>query len=519
MTRPSRLLALAAATTSVTVLAAAGPAAADTPTDTQAFRDAVTVEGMTEHLQALQAAADAHGSSRASGTPGYEASAQYVEEQLRSAGYQPERQYFDFAFFQEFSPGALSRTGPDQRTYVDQTDFDVMDYSATTFGDPIEGPVKAVADLQVPPGAEPNSSTAGCEAEDFAGDFTGTIALLQRGTCDFGVKVANAAAAGAVGAIVVNEGQEGRTDVLLGTLGAPAAIPAVGASYAVGEELHRLSQAGEVRVSITTDTVSETRQTFNVIAQTDTGRTDRVVVVGAHLDSVPEGPGINDNGTGSAAILEIAEQLADVETRNAVRFAWWGAEESGLLGARHHVAQLDERGIADIALNLNFDMLGSPNPARFVYDGDGSATGTAGPNGSGSIEAVFTEYFASQGLHTEETAFDGRSDYGPFIAVGIPAGGLFSGAEGVKTPEQAAPERFGGVAGVAYDECYHQACDDIGNVDPTGLDQLADGAAHAVLTFARTSSAVNGTAQGGGGGAAASGGAAVSGGHDHGLAG
>ena len=184
------------------------------------------------------------------------------------------------------------------------------------------------------------------------------------------------------------------------------------------------------------------------------------------------------------------------------------------------MAQLDERGIADIALNLDVDVLGSPNPARFVHDGDRSATGSAGPNGSGSIEAVSTEYFASQGLHTEETAFDGRSDYGPFIAVGIPAGGLFSGAEGVKTPEQAAPERFGGVAGVAYDECYPQACDDIGNVDPTGLDQLADGAAHAVLTSAQTSSAVNGTAQGGGGGAAASGGAAaVPGGHDHGLAG
>jgi len=180
-----------------------------------------------------------------------------------------------------------------------------------------------------------------------------------------------------------------------------------------------------------------------------------------------------------------------------VRFAFWGAEEAGLLGSEHYVSQLSKQDIKNIALNLNFDMLGSPNFVRFVYDGDGSATPTAGPNGSKNIEKVFLDYFKNSAdmapLATEPTAFDGRSDYGPFIAVGIPAGGLFSGAEEIKTAEEV--DIYGGVAGVAYDPCYHQACDDFSNNSDDSLDQLTDAAAHAVLTFAMTTSAVNGTAK------------------------
>jgi Zn-dependent M28 family amino/carboxypeptidase len=238
------------------------------------------------------------------------------------------------------------------------------------------------------------------------------------------------------------------------------------------------------------------RETVNVIAESPGGRDDRVVVVGAHLDSVPAGPGIQDNGSGSAAILEIALQMAEleIEPRNKVRFAWWSAEESGLLGSQFYVDNLSKREIKDIALNLNFDMIGSPNFVRFVYDGDGSATPLAGPNGSGNIEDVFLDYFASEGLATEPTAFDGRSDYGPFIAVGIPAGGLFTGAEGIKTTEQAAI--YGGTAGDQYDPCYHLACDTSDNISLTALDQNSDAAAHAVLTFAMTTSSVNGTDKG-----------------------
>jgi Zn-dependent M28 family amino/carboxypeptidase len=145
-------------------------------------------------------------------------------------------------------------------------------------------------------------------------------------------------------------------------------------------------------------------------------------------------------------------------------------------------------------VNLNFDMVGSPNAVRFVYDGDGDAFGTKGPTGSNVVEDVFNDYFASQGLATEPTAFDGRSDYFGFIENGIPAGGLFSGAEDIKSAEQAAI--YGGTAGAPYDPCYHQACDDITNIDPVVLEQMADAIAHATLTFAMTSSAVPGTGKG-----------------------
>jgi Zn-dependent M28 family amino/carboxypeptidase len=158
----------------------------------------------------------------------------------------------------------------------------------------------------------------------------------------------------------------------------------------------------------------------------------------------------------------------------------------GLIGSEYYVNQLSDANLAKIYANLNFDMVGSPNYVRFVYDGDGSDTPTAGPAGSAQIEEVFGKYFAGQGLETDPTAFDGRSDYGPFIAVGIPAGGLFSGAEGVKTPEQAAV--YGGTAGVAYDPCYHQACDDINNLNVNALFELGDAAAHAVMTLAVTKS-------------------------------
>jgi Zn-dependent M28 family amino/carboxypeptidase len=232
----------------------------------------------------------------------------------------------------------------------------------------------------------------------------------------------------------------------------------------------------------------------NVIADS-TGRADRTVVVGAHLDSVLEGPGIQDNGSGSAAILELAKQMAElgVNPTNRVRFAWWGGEEFGLLGSELYVSHLSSRELKDIALNLNFDMIASPNFVRFVYDGDGSATGTSGPNGSGNIEKVFTDYFATQGLAIDPTPFSGRSDYGPFIDRGIPAGGLFTGAEGIKTAQQAAV--YGGTAGVAYDHCYHQLCDDITNVNHTALDQMSDAVADATLQFAMTSSSVNGTSR------------------------
>nr|WP_253905929.1 M28 family peptidase [Arthrobacter sp. H5] len=198
-------------------------------------------------------------------------------------------------------------------------------------------------------------------------------------------------------------------------------------------------------------------------------------------------------------MLAVAEAMTKVKTANKVRFAWWGAEEQGLLGAEHYVSDLAASGeLAKVGPYLNFDMIGSPNFGRFVYDGDNSAfpvgPGAAeGPAGSGQIEQDFHDYFASENLPSGETAFSGRSDYGPFIAEGIPAGGLFTGAEGIKTEEQAA--LFGGVAGMAYDSCYHAACDDTGNVSIESVDQMSDAIAHLTLTYAMSTVDVNGAGE------------------------
>jgi Zn-dependent M28 family amino/carboxypeptidase len=397
-----------------------------------------------------------------------------------------------------------------------------MEYSGS--GE-VTAPLEAVGGIVIP---SPGGSESGCSATDFA-DFTeGSIALIQRGTCPFRQKAENAQAAGAVGVVIFNEGNEDPNDDRLGTVNGTLDppqldIPVIGTSFDVGQELYGLLQGGqEVVVHLKVDAALVTRSGTNVIADLPGGRTDRSVVVGAHLDSVEEGPGINDNGSGSATILEIALQMSKlgIEPRNHVRFAFWGAEEYGLVGSDHYVSQLSRRQIKDIAVNLNFDMLGSPNYVRFVYDGDGDAPDAeaSGPTGSGVVEDVFTDYFASKGLETEPTDFDGRSDYGPFIDVGIPAGGLFTGAEGIKTEREEAI--YGGVAGLAYDPCYHAACDTLkegdqpaevrrieraygervirGNVNKKALNEMSDGAAHATLAFAQTTSAVGGTEKGDG---------------------
>lgn len=448
--------------------------------NTKPVRDKVTVNGILKHARALQTIANFNGGTRASGTPGYQASVDYVRTRLQDAGYKVREQSFEFPFFQELAPTTLSQVSPTAKDY----ETSILEFSGS--GD-ITAKLQGVKDNLVPPPAEPGSS-AGCEAADFDGFQAGNVALIQRGTCDFAVKANNAAAAGAKAAIIFNEGQEGRTDTVSGTLGGPVSIPVVGVSYAVGEELHKAAAAGDVQVHVTTSTVTETRTTKNVLADSKKGKKGETVVVGAHLDSVLDGPGINDNGSGTAAILATAEAVAKQKQapRRKLRFAFWGAEESGLLGSTHYVKQLGADGIGDIYANLNFDMVGSPNYVRFAYDGDGSAGGPAGPPGSGQLESLFTSFFGSQGLQSDPTDFDGRSDYGPFIEAGVPAGGLFTGAEGLKTAEQA--KVYGGTAGIAYDVNYHQAGDTINNLNTKALNEMSDAVAHGTWTLARSKS-------------------------------
>ncbi len=478
----------------VLVALVVAPACAGGIEQPEGLRRAVTVAGIREHQQALQQVADEHDGNRIAGTPGYNASADYVMQRLEKAGYQPSSFEFEFEFVADRTRPVLERVTAPAKTFTEGSDFVTLTYSGS--GE-VTAAVIAV-DLTVPSPA-PNTSTSGCEPVDFAGFPAGTIALLQRGTCTFRIKADNAAAAGAAGVILFNEGTPDRTGLLAGTLGEPlASLPVVGTTFALGDSLRNGVANGPtgVTVRLQTDTIAETRTTRNVIAETPDGDPNHVVVVGAHLDSVGRGPGIQDNGSGTATTLEIAEVMGQrkVDTTNKVRFMWYGAEELGLIGSTRYVESLDQAERDRIELMLNFDMVGSPNFVRLVYDGNNSGFPVGpgvepGPAGSGAIEQVFLDYFASQRLAVEPTPFDGRSDYRQFIAAGIPAGGLFSGADGIKTVEQVAV--YGGTAGMAYDPCYHQACDTFDNINLTALDQLSDAAAHAVLTFALRDFAVN----------------------------
>lgn len=464
-------LRAALAATAVTALASsfvlATPAqAAPTANSSSKLTKAVTVEGVLEHLGALEAIGDANGGNRASGTSGFDRSVEYVEQRLRAAGYTPERQEFEFPFFQELSPAHLERTAPTPATYAVDADFATMEYSGA--GDE-SATVQAVDVVLTAPR---DQVTSGCEPADFVGFTTGNIALIQRGTCTFATKAANAKSAGATGVIIFNQGNtEARSGLLQGTLGGPFDLPVVGTTFALGEQL---AAAGTV-VHLRTDTFSETRTTYNVIAQSKTGRTDQVVMAGAHLDSTLDGVAINDDGSGSAVLLEVAEQMAKTKPNNAVRLAWFGAEESGLLGSEYYVGSRTPSELAAIKAYLNFDMLGSSNYARFVYDGDD------GPEGSNYLQSVFEDYLGSQGLPNGESDLTGSSDYAPFAAVGIPVGGVFTGAGEIKTAEEQV--LYGGAAGQPYAPEYHTADDRVAAINQTILDQFADAAAHAIITL------------------------------------
>ena len=303
----------------------------------------------------------------------------------------------------------------------------------------------------------------------------------------------NAQAAGASAAILFNEGQPGRDGFIIPIGdGTGIEIPAVGTNFATGEALFNAAAGGNTQATVIADFVLDTRSAANVLAETKTGNDGNVVMVGAHLDSVLEGPGINDNGSGAATVLDVAEAMRKLNPNNTVRFALWGAEEFGLLGSEFYVANLSPAQQDAIALYLNFDMIGSPNYVRFVYDGDNTLNvQPPPPAGSAAIEQFFTDFYDARGLASEPTAFDGRSDYGPFIAAGvdIPAGGLFTGAEGIKTPAQQAT--YGGTAGQQYDPCYHLACDTFDNVSLPVLDLNADAVAAATFAYSQSTATVD----------------------------
>lgn len=453
--------------------------------------DCITLDGVVEHMEAFQEIADNNDDpfypgTRADGTEGYDESVEYVAELLEDAGY---RVTLDPVEFEFNFPAVLRQTAPVTATYPSGV------FSASGSG-AVDGTVRPV-DINL---VGDRASTSGCEAADFTGiDWSGTadIALIQRGTCTFGEKAFQAETAGAEAVVLFNQGNTPDREALIVADassrqdGSPVShgIPVVGASFADGVALSAAGSTAFVEV-----VPAETRTEFNVIAERRGRNRDNVVMAGAHLDSVVEGPGINDNGSGSAALLETALMMAKVRPQNTVRFAWWAAEELGLVGSDAYVNGLPQAERDRIALYLNYDMVGSPNYILMTYDADQSTfpppEGVPIPDGSTAIEDLYERYYTMVGEPYDDAVFSGRSDYQAFIENGIPAGGLFTGAEVVKTAEQAAI--WGGTADEQFDPCYHEVCDTIENFDPHALEINSDLIAFAQLTFAFSTESVNG---------------------------
>lgn len=303
-------------------------------------------------------------------------------------------------------------------------------------------------------------SNLGCEASDYSSNLKGAVAFISRGSCPFGTKSQLAGKAGAVAAVIYNNE---RGD-LSGTLGNPT--PDHVATFGISDEdaapvLEKLNKGEKVDAIAYVDAIVETIHTTNIIAQTTDGDPNNCVMLGGHSDSVAEGPGINDDGSGTLTLLELATLLTQFRVNNCVRFAWWAAEEEGLLGSDYYVSVLTPEENRKIRLFMDYDMLGSPNFAYQVYN----ATNAVNPEGSEELRDLYTDFYEDHGFNYTYIPFDGRSDYDAFIRHGIPGGGIATGAEGIKTVEEA--DMFGGVAGQWYDPCYHQICDTVANVNLT----------------------------------------------------
>jgi Zn-dependent M28 family amino/carboxypeptidase len=408
--------------------------------------EAITQEGIRADLGALQRIADENGGTRASGTPGYEDSVQFVVGELRRAGYEPQLQEFRYIDSRELGRPTLERTSPRPMKYAYGEEFVSLRYSGS--GD-VEAPAQPV---------DTDSETSGCESSDFDGFQPGSIALVRRGGCFVFVKVGNAVSAGAKGVIVFNDGSPGHERPLEATLLRPVTVPAVSLANARGKELADRAAERSVRLHLRTKTAARKRETANVLADLPGREAGPPILLGAHLDSIASGPGINDNGSGVAALLELAKaaRRLGVRPEQPIRFAFWAAEEAGLVGSTRYVQSLDDPS-GEIDAVINLDMVGSPNSEAFVYEGDAA------------IEQTLTESVRAEGLDPVPLALEGRSDHAPFSDAGVPVGGLFTGSD---EP---------GPNGKPHDACYHRACDTLGNVDIDLAEHMAAALARAVF--------------------------------------
>jgi hypothetical protein len=466
----------------------------------------ITTEDLWNHMKKFQAIADANPSpadghpSRNSGEPGYKASADYVAQVMKDAGYNVTIQQYTFTYYAYTGIPAFSQTSPTSQDFILNQDWGPGRSTGSVTG----GTVQPVGGIVLPP-TPTSSSTSGCSASDFSGFTAGRVALIQRGGCNFGVKAQNAQAAGASGVIIFNEGNPGRTGLLIGGLvdaaGNPIipTIPVAFTTFAVGQSLYnQAQQSPAVSLSIPA-IVKPNTPDYNVIAESKGGSSNHVVVVDAHLDAI-FGAGMLDNASGSATILDVAQQMKNVNPLNKLRFIWFGGEELGLLGSTAYINSLSATDKSHIGYDLDADVTATPNYTIGVLD-------PAGPDlFSGTVSSTFPNrvykastvardqaiaYFDSIGKNHELFSPVGTDAFN-FNEVGIPASGLLTGQDCCKNQHEV--DLFGGYLGnfegnvPSFDGgCVDNPfrwCDNLSNNDPAVLTFMSKAFATMVVQMA-----------------------------------
>jgi Zn-dependent M28 family amino/carboxypeptidase len=469
--------------------------------------ECIQTADLWNHMKAFQKIAnqnpgpDGH-PSRNSGEPGYRASVDYVAARMRAAGYDVTIQPYKFLYYAYVGTPTFAEVSPTAHTYTLNGDWGPGQSTGTA-----NAAIQPVGGIVIPPDPNGSTSTSGCTSADFVGFTAGRIALIQRGGCNFGVKVLNAKAAGASGVIIFNEGNPGRTDLLIGSMvdaaGNPIVptIPVAFTTFAGGSTLldqYRTGPAPVMNINIRA-IVDPNRDDWNVIAESKGGDKNHVVVVDAHLDAI-YGAGMLDNASGSATILDVAEKMKNVQPLNKLRFIWFGGEELGLLGSAYYVNNLSSSELSHIGYDLDADVTATPNYTIGVLDPagpdlfSGVSTNTF-PNRVYKASTVARDqaiaYFDSVGLNHELFSPEG-TDAISFNEVGIPASGLLTGQDCCKNQHEV--DLFGGYLGnfegniPSFDGgCVDNAflwCDNLSNNDPNVLTFMSKAFATMVVQMA-----------------------------------
>ncbi|TID20246.1 putative aminopeptidase y [Venturia nashicola] len=437
--------------------------------ESRVLQSLLKLDDLMDHAKALESIAfNTTARNRVMGSPGDKATVKYIYDRLTDVSlkdyYNVTLQEFSFRL-SENATGTLYVNGKN-------TSIRIGDYSPSGT---VNGSLALVNNL-------------GCNETDYPSPITGKVALISRGICNFADKSGIAGKMGAVAAVIYNNAPPGTGPITLyenASMIWPTLVPTVSISGTEGTSLADAIKSGNApSVALKVNLVIRDGITNNVFAQTRTGSQDNILQLGAHSDSVAAGPGIEDNGSGVSALIEIAKHLSSYRIRNSVRFTWWGGEETGLRGSRHFVENLTAAEKKKIRLYLNFDMIASPNYQYEIFDGNGDAFNKTGPPGSELAEELFEDYFESRKLNYTATAFDGRTDYEPFLEADIAVGGLFTGADANKTKDGVA--QWGGWEGKILDPNYHQPGDVVANINTTAFLVNAQAIAHAVATYSRS---------------------------------